>query len=135
MLADLLHRIERFLRDPASARFSDLARDAFAFQVERIPAVAALAAARGVDPAAVASWRELPAVPALAFKSVDLSPRGLAARAATALETFRSSGTSGRARSVHRHPFPGLYRAAIDASFPRSAGAAHCPARACRCCR
>ena len=29
-----------------------------------------------------------------------------------------ASGTSGGERSVHHHPFPDLYRAAIDASFP-----------------
>jgi hypothetical protein len=123
MPSSLLQRIERYLRDPASGRFDELARDAFAFQVEHIPAVAALAAARGTDPAAVASWREVPAVPALGFKSVDLSPRGLGDEDEDehgGLEVFRSSGTTGRARSVHRHPFPGLYRAVIDASFPRS---------------
>lgn len=120
MTDDLLLRIEQFLRDPASARFDDLARRAFAFQVEHAPAVAALAAARGVSPAALAGWREVPPVPALAFKSVDLSVRrGDGARPAGGVETFRSSGTTGRARSVHRHAFPELYRTAIDASFPR----------------
>ena len=38
--------------------------------------------------------------------------------AGPARETFRSSGTTGGERSVHEHPFPELYRAAIDASFP-----------------
>lgn len=120
MPADLLHRLERFVREPASAGFDELAREAFAFQVEHVPAVAALAAARGVTPNAVASWRDVPAVPALAFKSVDLSLRGLPdVEEGSGVETFRSSGTTGRARSVHRHPFPDLYRAVIDASFPR----------------
>lgn len=117
MNPDLLHRLERFLHDPGSARFEDLAREAFAYQVERVPPLAALAAARGVSPSAVTEWRDVPAVPALAFKTVDLSPRG--GDAPGPVETFRSSGTTGRARSVHRHPFPDLYRAVIDASFPR----------------
>ncbi len=34
-------------------------------------------------------------------------------------ETFRSSGTLGPERSVHYHPFPDLYRAVVDATFPR----------------
>ena len=119
MSHDLLRRIERFLRDPASARFDDLARDAFSFQVERIPALAALAAARGVSPESIQGWRDVPAVPALAFKSVDLSVHRDQAQSGAGIETFRSSGTTGRARSVHRHPFPDLYRAVIDASFPR----------------
>jgi hypothetical protein len=50
-------------------------------------------------------------IPAAAFASVELAT-------APPRETFRSSGTLGEARSVHRHPFPELYRAAIDASFP-----------------
>ncbi|HUF77970.1 MAG TPA: hypothetical protein VMR44_03525, partial [Thermoanaerobaculia bacterium] len=112
-------RIARFLADPGSDRFEELALAAFAFQVERIPAVRALAAARGALPGAVRGWREVPAVPALAFKSVDLAPRGLTPERDRAAETFRSSGSTGGVRSVHRHPFPELYRAAIDASFPR----------------
>src|SRR6202035_3042773 len=46
--------------------------------------------------------------------------------AGPAMETFRSSGTTGGGageeggRSVHRHPFPELYRQAVDASFPFS---------------
>jgi hypothetical protein len=58
----------------------------------------------------------VPAVPALAFKSVEVA---VGPGRTGELETFRSSGTTGRARSVHRHAFPELYRAAIDASFPR----------------
>ena len=37
-----------------------------------------------------------------------------------AVEVFRSSGTTaGDERSSHHHPFPGLYRRVIDATFPR----------------
>lgn len=120
MPSTLPQRIERYLREPASARFDELAQEAFAFQVEHVPAIAALAAARGIDPARVTGWREVPPVPALGFKSVDLSPRGLAGEGRDGgLEEFRTSGTTGGARGVHRHPFPDLYRAVIDASFPR----------------
>lgn len=120
MPPELLHRVARYLEDPGTGSFDDLARAAFAFQVERNAAWAALAEARGVRPDALSGWRDVPPLPALAYKSVDLAPRGVDRGAA---ETFRSSGTTGgstgEGRSVHVHPFPGLYRAAIDASFPR----------------
>ncbi len=66
----------------------------------------------GRTPATVASWRDVPMIPATAFATVELATD-------PPQETFRSSGTLGETRSVHTHPFPDLYRAAIDASFPR----------------
>ena len=68
----------------------------------------------GRTPDAVATFRDVPMVPATAFASVELAT-------APAVETFRSSGTLGgpeAARSVHRHPYPDLYRAVVDATFP-----------------
>jgi hypothetical protein len=61
-------------------------------------------------------------VPTAAWKTLELA-------AVPAIETFRSSGTGGE-RSVHHHGFPDLYRAVIDASFPRfclSAGGGRLP--------
>lgn len=118
--AEIVRRVSRFLEDPDAEPFDALARDAWAFQVERIPAHRALARARGVDPPRAGGWREIPPVPALAFKSVDLAlPEPGDGGGPERVETFRSSGTTGGPRSVHRHPFPGLYRTVIDASFPR----------------
>ncbi len=129
----LLDRVARFVSgtgrggDPA-LRFDELARRAFAFQHARVAPVRALAEARGVAPEDVRSWRDVPPVPALAYKSLDLFPRGIFEAGEGGgngeggeVEIFRSSGTTGGegARSVHRHPFPGLYRTVIDASFPR----------------
>ena len=59
-------------------------------------------------------------MPTSAFKSLRLA-------AAEPREVFRSSGTTRGAerRSVHHHPYPDLYRAVIDATFP----AACLPAR------
>jgi len=113
---DLVRRIERLVRDGAGD-FEALALEAFAFQYERIPAYRRLCEGRGVAPGEVRSWREVPTVPASAYKSTDPS---LALHAAPPRITFRSSGTTqGEARrSVHHHPFPDLYRAVIDASFP-----------------
>lgn len=55
-------------------------------------------------------------VPASAFKSSET----MALHAAPPQVTFKSSGTTQGEdrRSVHRHPFPDLYRVTIDASFP-----------------
>ena len=67
------------------------------------------------SPQTVRDWRQVPPVPAAAFKSLTLA-------AAPAVEIFRSSGTTdatGEQRSVHHQPFPDLYRRVIDASFPR----------------
>jgi hypothetical protein len=123
----LRDRIARFLADPAGfdpsgAAFDELALAAFAFQFERIAPYRRLCEGRGATPREVASWREVPPVPAAAFRTLELT-------AEAPVETFRSSGTmggttggtaTGRAeRSVHRQPYPELYRQAIDSSFPR----------------
>ncbi len=108
---ELLTRIRGFLTDPASADFDTLARDAFAYQFQEIAPYRDLCVRRGITPESIGDWTEIPAVPALAFKSLELS-------AAPARETFVSSGTTGSNPSRHLHPFPDLYRAAIDASFP-----------------
>lgn len=123
----LRERIARFLSDPAAysgsrsaaASFEELALAAFAFQFERIALYRRLCEGRGATPGSVGSWREVPPVPAAAFRTLELA-------AEAPIETFRSSGTTAgttageaEARSVHRQPYPELYRQAIDASFPR----------------
>lgn len=109
----IVERISRHLQEhpPSPAEFERLALDAFAYQFERLPAYRAMCERAGRTPAAVASWRDVPMIPAAAFATLELAT-------APPRETFRSSGTLGATRSVHHHPFPELYRAAIDASFP-----------------
>ena len=106
-----VERIQRFIGDPSCEPFDELARDAFAFQLERVALLRALAERRGLRPEDVASWRDVPMVPATAFRTVELA-------AAPAVEIFRSSGTTEGPRSVHHHPYPALYRAVVDATFP-----------------
>jgi len=108
----LLERISRFVADPAAGAFEELALEAFAFQYERIAPFRALCDRRGARPGEIDDWRAIPAVPALAFKTLALS-------AEEPRETFRSSGTTAAERAVHGHPYPDLYRATIDHSFPR----------------
>ena len=111
----IVERISRHLQasqTPAAGELEHLALEAFAYQFGRLPAYRAMCERAGKTPGAVASWRDVPMIPAAAFAALELAtdpPR----------ETFRSSGTLGGARSVHHHAFPDLYRTAIDASFPR----------------
>ncbi|HXT20359.1 MAG TPA: long-chain fatty acid--CoA ligase [Thermoanaerobaculia bacterium] len=123
----LVERIARFLCDPQGDSFDELALAAFAFQYERVAPYRTLCDGRGVSPATVRDWREVPAVPALAMKRMAL-------HADEPLQVFRSSGTTrgattgavsgesaeaGGERSTHYQPYPDLYHHAIDCSFPR----------------
>ena len=107
----LVERVCHFVADAGGDSFEDLALAVFAFQYERIAAYRQLCDAHGATPSTVSDWRGVPAVPALAFKT-------LALHADEPLETFRSSGTGGE-RSVHHHPYPDLYRQVVECSFPR----------------
>ena len=110
---DIVDRITRFVGGSRTEPFDLLARDAFAFQYRRIEPYRRLCEARGVQPDTLNDWRQVPAVPVSAFKTLEL-------RTAPAIEVFRSSGTTGGDRSVHRHPYPDLYRHVIDCSFPQN---------------
>lgn len=92
--------------------FERLARAVFAYQYEREPAYRALADRAGRTPSTVRSWRDVPAVPAAAFGYVDFATD-------PPLESFRSMRKHGDRRTLHLHPFPDLYRAVVDATFPR----------------
>ena len=107
----IVERVERFVRDSGSGDFQELAQGAFRLQYERLEAYRGLCLTHGIHPDETTDWRQIPPIPALAFKSVDLTvePGG---------ETFRSSGTTSERPSIHRHGFPDLYRTTIDASFP-----------------
>ncbi len=107
-------RVSTFISGAGAEPFEDLALAAFAYQYERIAPYRGLCDRRGVTPANAGDWRRIPLVPTSAFKSVELA-------AAPPVEVFRSSGTTGAGepRSIHRHPYPDLYRRTIDASFPR----------------
>jgi hypothetical protein len=116
-MSEIHERVRRFLDDPAADDFDELALAAFAHQYELGEPYRRLCDGRGARPGTVASWREVPAVPAAAFKRLDLST---APAGAAGVETFRSSGTSrGEGeRSLHRHPHPDLYRQTLDVAFP-----------------
>jgi Acyl-protein synthetase, LuxE len=113
-IGSVIERIAHFIQDPGAGSFEELALAVFAYQYEHIEPYRTLCDGRGATPGSVADWRQVPPVPAAAFRRLRLA-------AAPEQEVFRSSGTSGgeEARSVHYHPFPDLYRQTIDAAFPR----------------
>src|ERR1044072_9067933 len=128
----LVERVSRFLCDPRAESFEELALAVFAFQYERVALYRTLCDGRGVSPATVRDWREVPAVPALAMKRMALhadkpqkgfrsSGTGMTAAAGQAGRgdggdgIGQASGESG-GRSVHYQPYPDLYRQAIECS-------------------
>lgn len=90
--------------------FGEVALRVFQHQFEANPAYRAFAAGRGARPGAIADWREVPAVPATAFKHLELvsGPRAAVER------VFRTSGTTRgtEGRGAHLVLSLALYRAA-----------------------
>jgi hypothetical protein len=98
---------------PDDARFDALARDLFRHQLAACPPYARFCAARGVDPGGVGSWREIPAVPAGAFK--ELALRSFPAE--REVHVFRTSGTAGERRGELHLDTLALYEASVVPSF------------------
>ena len=94
-------------------RFDRLARELFAYQFEQCPAYARFCSARGVEPQGVDSWRQIPAVPAGAFKEVRLA----CFAEDTTIKTFRTSGTSQARRGELHLDTLELYEASLTASL------------------
>jgi hypothetical protein len=112
-----LHFIESAPWDARAteAAFGALALEAFRAQFEAIPPLAAWARHLGRAPDAVHRWQDIPAVPASAFKSHDLSaaPRGRAAA------VFETSGTSISRPGRVRLGSTRLYEASLLRAFER----------------
>ena len=96
-------------------RFDALAQRLFAHQFRHCPPYARFARARGITPENIASWRDIPAVPAGAFKEIDL--RGFPS--AQIIKTFRTSGTSGQKRGELHLDTLALYEASLLASLEK----------------
>jgi len=102
-------------RPLSDADFDALACRAFEIQFDASPAYRAFCRGRGVDPGAVVTWEEIPAVPAEAFKRLDLvagAPRD-AERVFVTSGTTSSSGIRGR----HFVLDLDLYRASLLPNF------------------
>lgn len=85
--------------DDSKHQFESLALEVFAFQFEAIQPYQRLCRGLGRTPDNVTSWREIPAVPAVAFKQYSL----FAGAPEAIIHTFRSSGTSEPGRSSRSH--------------------------------
>jgi len=109
--ADLAAALEAAGRGAPPPDFAAWALRIFAHQFERNAPYRAFCERRGVTPATVARWEDVPAVPSAAFRRVDLAcgpPEAV----------FRTSGTSGAgARGRHLVPCLALYRASALATF------------------
>lgn len=95
--------------------FDDLARDIFTFQFARNAPLAAWCRRRGVTPADVAHWSDIPAVPTAAFREVPL----VAGDPGRAEASFRTSGTTAGEghRGTHWMLDLAIYRAALRPVF------------------
>jgi hypothetical protein len=94
-------QVLEFIASPNSEGFGVLALAVFAHQYERIAPYRQVCERRGVHPSSLRDWRDIPPVPALAFKHVDLC-------CAPAERTFMSSGTSQGIEQRSRHLLPDL---------------------------
>ncbi|MFY9779167.1 MAG: hypothetical protein WAJ85_01490 [Candidatus Baltobacteraceae bacterium] len=98
------------------ARFDELARATFSYQLERNEPYARFARACGVDAAhPPRSWREIPAVPSAAFKDATLATFDVA----QAELVFHTSGTTAARSGKHYFERALLYDAALLAGFDR----------------
>ncbi len=115
--AEILSAIGRGWQDPLSdAEFDALARAIFAHQLRFVPTYRAFCELRGVGAAAdVAGWREIPPVPAGAFKVGRWASFPEEAEAAA----FRTSGTTSGSRGTHGFETLALMNAAILAQARR----------------
>ena len=101
---------------PSDDTFDTLAREMFAYQFACNAPYRAFAISLGIeDPEAVSSWREIPAVPASAFKDATLATFDTVRRE---LE-FHTSGTTAARSGKHWIERAALYDAALLAGFDR----------------
>ena len=109
------HNHPDFWAKHADAEFNGMALMLFTLQFEHNPADRKICEARGISPDDVAHWTQVPAVPTLAFKELEISclPPDKRTR------VFHSSGTTGQRPSRHFHNAESLaiYEASLLAWF------------------
>jgi hypothetical protein len=111
--AVLAEAIDGTRRGAPPPDFEPWALRIFAHQFARNAPYRAFCERRGVTPATVARWEDVPAVPAAAFRHADLACGPTEA-------VFRTSGTTdATARGRHLVPHLALYRASALACFAR----------------
>lgn len=140
-LDEVRHAILGWAEAPADADFTPLftrlALRLFVFQAGHNPILRRLCAARALNPAHLTDWRQIPALPTVAFKEQDVTVLSLGDRAAT----FHSSGTTAQLPSRHYHSPASLalyelsvsrwYRHCIGPNSPGATPTSHRPALIC----
>ncbi len=113
----ILSMIRRHSRAEAMSdpEFNALALRVFSFQFDHNPFYRRFCQIEHSSPANVRHWKEIPAMPAIAFKELMLATFP----ARKAVRRFRTSGTTAGARGVHFFETLELYRAAIAPPFRR----------------
>ncbi len=109
---DAWHNTGRVLEDEA---FDALALRLFGYQARYNAPYARFCAASGVAVSSARSWRDVPAVPAAAFKDAALATFD----PSSAMLTFETSGTTGARTGRHYFETSELYDAALLAGFDR----------------
>ena len=99
------------------AEFGALANGLFALQFAHVAPYRRLCEARGISPATLADWARIPAVPAQAFKDLELTSLATTERTSV----FHSSGTTEHRPSRHFHSADSLavYEASLLPWFER----------------
>ncbi|MGW8264881.1 MAG: hypothetical protein ACWGSQ_00850 [Longimicrobiales bacterium] len=107
--------VDKVLSDEA---FNELALRVFRFQCRAVRSYGAFVRRRGLAPAAVAGWEEIPHLPTRAFKSVALVSGQPSRAEAVFLTSGTSQGKEGRGRHFIRSLE--LYRASLLPNFRAS---------------
>jgi hypothetical protein len=101
---------------PASDGFFNAAAlQLFEYQFSRCPAYRQFSLLQKKEPGAVQTWEEIPFLPVMAFKMLDIACRPLH----EAKKVFRSSGTTGADKSRHHLFDPEISKTAILSHFKR----------------
>ena len=87
MRESVVDKVLECIHSPTEEGFESLALEVFAFQYRRNPAYRQFCDRRGATPAKVSSWQEIPPVPTVAFKELDLC-------CALPAQVFLTSGTT-----------------------------------------
>ena len=116
-MASLRERFGRPLDAWPETAFEAMAREVFHHQFDRNPVYAAYCRGRGRTPDSVRTWRDVPPVPATAFKRLELYSGLPGVGVGPPEAVFETSGTTGGAQDRGRHSVASLelYR---EASVP-----------------
>lgn len=109
---DITQSVLDFIAQPDGQDFNELALAVFAYQFEHNPSYQRFCLTRDHTPATLTRWQDIPAVPTVAFKELDLT-------CGPPEKIFRTSGTTRGQEKRGRHLVPDLqlYHASALAHF------------------